>query len=123
MVNALDRCSVISQSRWLPLHDLHQALYTLLKRSAPEAMQEMAKHAPRLRAISSNIRVPKAVGLGMITLRSHCHRDGYTSHVLNDAAIAGLAMAFSSVSVVVSSLLLQRYKRPPPVLRDVVVQR
>jgi hypothetical protein len=30
-------------------------------------------------------------------------------------------MAFSSVSVVLSSLLLRRYRRPPAVLRDVLV--
>ncbi|GLI67539.1 hypothetical protein VaNZ11_011761 [Volvox africanus] len=34
--------------------------------------------------------------------------------------LAGLCMAFSSVSVVASSLLLRRYRRPPKVLREVV---
>ncbi len=34
--------------------------------------------------------------------------------------LAGLCMAFSSVSVVASSLLLRRYRRPPRVLREVV---
>lgn len=39
-------------------------------------------------------------------------------HVNLDPMFAGLAMAMSSVSVVLSSLLLMRYRRPAPVLRD-----
>ncbi len=34
--------------------------------------------------------------------------------------LAGLCMAFSSVSVVLSSLMLRRYRRPPRVMRQVV---
>lgn len=36
--------------------------------------------------------------------------------------LAGLCMAFSSVSVVASSLLLRRYRRPPRVMRRVVTR-
>lgn len=45
------------------------------------------------------------------------------THVQLPPMFAGLAMAFSSVSVVMSSLLLHRYQRPPPVLRDVEIDR
>lgn len=39
-------------------------------------------------------------------------------HVNLPPMFAGLAMALSSVSVVLSSLLLMKYRRPKPVLRD-----
>lgn len=35
--------------------------------------------------------------------------------------VAGGCMALSSVSVVFSSLLLRRYRRPKPVLRDLLI--
>ena len=36
--------------------------------------------------------------------------------------LAGGAMALSSISVVLSSLLLRNFKRPQPVLRDTIIQ-
>eukprot|EP00891_Asterochloris_glomerata_P002470 jgi/Astpho2/2470/e_gw1.00048.183.1_t len=57
------------------------------------------------------VMIPVAAGLLYPTLRMQI-----------PPWVAGAAMAFSSVSVVTSSLMLRSYKRPPPVLRDVTVQ-
>ena len=44
------------------------------------------------------------------------------THIQLPPWIAGAAMTLSSISVVCSSLLLRRYKRPASVLRDTVIQ-
>ena len=75
------------------------------------------------RKVLSRIRLNYCWALGynlaMLPLAAGCFFP--LLHVQLPPWLAGAAMAFSSVSVVCSSLLLRRYQRPPAVLRDITV--